>query len=238
LLAQKLAPLELKDAIIYALPRGGVPVALEIAQVLKARLDLSLVRKIGAPGHPELALAAVVDGDRPHVVVNENVQQMTGASAAYIEREGARELAEIERRRALYLGGRPRPDPRGRTVVVVDDGLATGATARAAIQALRGLGAAPLILATPVAPRDVAAAMRAEVDELICLLEPVEFWGVGSFYDDFHQLTDAEVLRLLDQAAAIGLADPGGAPRHPAQVGAEPDGREPDHLVQRAGFLE
>lgn len=201
-LADKLAPLGLKNVIVYALPRGGVPVAFEIAQALHAPLDLSLVRKIGAPGHPELALAAVVDGDRPQVVVNESVQRMTGATAAYLEREGARELAEIERRRRLYFGSRSRPDPRGKTVVIVDDGLATGATARAAIKALFSQGAARLILAVPVAPKDTVEAMRDEVDEFICLVEAVEFWGVGSFYADFHQLTDDEVLQLLDRAAA------------------------------------
>lgn len=202
-LADRLAPLGLSGAIVYALPRGGVPVAFEIARALQAPLDLALVRKIGAPGQPELALAAVVDGDRPHVVVNEAIRLLTGATDAYLEREGARELAEIERRRGLYFGDRPRPDPKGRTVIVVDDGLATGATARAAIQALRSQGAARLILASPVAPSDTAAAMREEVDDLVCLAEPVEFRGVGSFYEDFHQLSDDEVLHYLNRAEPV-----------------------------------
>lgn len=199
-LAERLAPLGLTGAIVYALPRGGVPVAFEIAQALNAPLDLALVRKIGAPGQPELALAAVVDGDRPHVVVNEEIQRLTGATAAYLEREGGRALAEIERRRHLYLGHRARPDPQGRTAIVVDDGLATGATARAAIQALRSQGASRLVLAVPVAPGETAAILRGEVDDLICLAEPDDFRGVGSFYADFHQLTDGEVLGILDRA--------------------------------------
>lgn len=201
-LAERLARLGLRDPIVYALPRGGVPVAFEIARALRAPLDLALVRKIGAPGQPELALAAVVDGDRPRVVVNEAIRRMTGATDAYLEREGARELAEIERRRGLYFGHRARLDPKGRTVIVVDDGLATGATARAAIQALRGQGAARLILAVPVAPSDTAAAMRREVDDFVCLVEPIAFWGVGSFYSDFHQLDDEEVLRYLRRSEA------------------------------------
>lgn len=205
-LADRIAALALDQAVIYALPRGGVPVAFEIARRLNAPLDLALVRKIGAPGYPELALAAVVDGERPHLVVNEQVRSSTRASPEYLEREAARELAEIERRRALYFGDRPRPEPRDKTAVVVDDGLATGATARAAIQALREQGAKRIILATPVAPRETAAAMRKEVDDLVCLSEPVEFLGVGSFYQDFHQLTDSEVLDLLKAASGFGQA--------------------------------
>lgn len=200
LLAEAVAARGYRDPIVLALPRGGVPVALEVARRLGAPLDLALVRKIGAPGNPELALAAVVDGDHPHTVVNDEIVRLTGADAAYLERQSARQLAEIERRRRLYLGDRPRPSPAGRTVVIVDDGLATGATARVAVQALRGLGAARVILAAPVAPADTAALLRGEVDELICLAEPVRFTGVGAYYQDFHQLTDDEVLMALAQA--------------------------------------
>lgn len=208
LLAERLAGRVSGNAVVYALPRGGVPVAFEIAQALDAPLDLALVRKIGAPGNPELALAAVVDGEHPHVVVNEAVRRATGASPAWLEQEGARELAEIERRRRLYFGSRTRPDPKGRTAIVVDDGLVTGATARAAIRGLRGQGVARTILAVPVAPRDVAAQLRAEVDEFVCLAEPERFWGVGGFYADFHQLTDEDVLRQLDRASGFGVASP------------------------------
>lgn len=203
-LADALIALRSDALVIYALPRGGVPVAFEIARRLDAPLDLALVRKIGAPGYPELALGAVVDGDAPYMVINESVRRTSGASDAYIEKERASELAEIERRRRLYLGLRPRLDPRGRTVVVVDDGLATGATARAAIEGLRRQGAAKVILAIPVAPPDVATAMRQEVDVFICLAEPSPFRSVGEAYADFHQLADQEVMDLLAQAASFG----------------------------------
>lgn len=205
-LAQALAVHGLEDVIVYALPRGGVPVAAEIASALRAPLDLALVRKIGAPGNPELAAAAVVDGQRPQVVRNEAIIQATGASEAYLAREVGRELAEIERRRRLYFQDARHPDPRGRTAIVVDDGLATGATARAAIHALRQRGAARVILAIPVAPPDTAADMRSEVDELVCLAQPSPFYGVGAFYEDFHQLSDDEVLMLLDRAPAPPVA--------------------------------
>lgn len=203
-LADALAVLRPDAPVIYALPRGGVPVAFEAARRLDAPLDLVLVRKIGAPGYPEVALGAVVDGDAPHMVINESVRRSTEASDAYLESERARELAEIERRRGLYFGGRPRADPRGRTAIVVDDGLATGATARAAIEGLRRQGAAKVILATPVAPPDVAEAMRREVDAFVCLAEPFPFRSVGETYGDFHQLEDQEVMDLLSEAAAFG----------------------------------
>jgi len=204
LLADRLSSRDLGGTIVYALPRGGVPVAFEVALRLDAPLDLALVRKIGAPGQPELALAAVVDGDHPRVVVNEAVRRATHASSAYLEEGRARELAEIERRRKLYFGSRRRPDPRGKTAIVVDDGLATGSTALAAIRALRDQGAARLILAVPVAPAEAAARLRTEVDELFCLAEPALFRGVGSFYLDFHQLDDSEVLSLLARSQAFG----------------------------------
>ncbi len=190
--------------LIYALPRGGVPVAFEIARRLDAPLDLVLVRKIGAPGQPELALGAVVDGDRPHLVINEGVRRATGADDAYIKRAEARELAEIERRQSLYFGALERPDPRDRTAVVVDDGLATGATALAAVQSLRQKSAAKVILAVPVAPPDAVAALRPQVDALVCLSTPDMFRSVGAAYDDFHQLEDREVLDLLADAKDFG----------------------------------
>lgn len=208
LLAEPIVARHFRDAIVYALPRGGTPVAFEIAKRLDAPLELALVRKIGAPGNPELALAAVADGGLDSVVVNEDILRLTGASEAYLRQEATRELAEIERRRRVYLGERPRPDPRGRTVIIVDDGLATGATARVAVKALRHQGAARIVLAVPVAPPDTASLLRGEVDDLVCLSEPESFRGVGAFYRDFHQLTDSEVIDLLRRAATFGGVPP------------------------------
>lgn len=196
-LAEVLAHRGLADPVLYALPRGGVPVAMEIGRRLNIPVDLVLVRKIGAPGSPELALGAVTDGAKALTVINPDVARMTGASAAYLEHARARELAEIERRRALYLGDRPRSNPSGRTAIVVDDGLATGATARAAAKALRAQGAAQVIAAVPVAPADTVAALSDDFDEVICLEQPEPFFGVGAWYRDFHQLSDEEVVALL-----------------------------------------
>ncbi len=198
-LAARLQALPLDQPVVYALPRGGVPVAVEIAEALNAPLDLILVRKIGAPGQPELALAAMVDGEAAQMVINEDVQALTGATPAFLKTGRERALAEIERRRTLYLGGRPHVSPVGRTAIVVDDGLATGATAKAALQALRRQGAAKVVLAIPVAPSETIDAMRAEADEVICLETPRPFFGVGAFYDDFHQLTDEETVALLER---------------------------------------
>ena len=198
-LASRLKALNLPEPVVYALPRGGVPLAVEIARGLKAPIDLVLVRKIGAPGQPELALAAVVDGEDAQTVVNEAVGGMTGGDAAYLEKARRRELDEIERRRAFYFGGRRHLSPAGRTAIVVDDGLATGATARAALRALKRQGAAKVVLAVPVAPVETLEEMRAEADVVVCLHTPHRFYGVGAFYSDFHQLTDEETLGLLRQ---------------------------------------
>tara|TARA_R110002124_G_scaffold118016_1_gene275225 strand:+ start:19591 stop:20262 length:672 start_codon:yes stop_codon:yes gene_type:complete len=200
-LAERVIAAGVTDAIVYALPRGGVPVALEVARALDAPLDLVLVRKIGAPGQPEVALAAVVDGGFPRMVVNEAVQRVSRASPIYLAQQKALALAEIERRRQLYFGNRTHPDPRGRTVVLVDDGLATGATARVAIQQLRARRAGRVILAVPVVPEAQLATLRSEVDGLICLAHPAEFRSVGAFYADFHQVSDREVLDQLAEAA-------------------------------------
>ena len=198
-LAARLLALGLDRPVVYALPRGGVPVGLEVANALKAPLDLIMVRKIGAPGQPELALAAVVDGDDAKTVINEEVARATGADAAFLNTARARELEEIERRRTLYMASRRHVSPTGRTAIVVDDGLATGATAKAALQALRRQGAARVVLAVPVAPFDTLETMRAEADDVVCLEMPQLFYGVGAFYDDFHQLTDEETVAMLGQ---------------------------------------
>ena len=221
-MAERLEATHLDRPVIYALPRGGVPVGLEIARALGAPLDLVLVRKIGAPGWPELALGAVVDGENAQTVVNAPVQEMTHASAAFLERAKAAELDEIERRRARYLGGHARIDPKGRIAILVDDGLATGATAKAALAALTRQGAARTVLAVPVAPADTIAEMRGEADEVVVLSAPHPFSGVGAFYRDFHQLTDDETIRLLRQAWSQRPADPPAAAtvsRREARIG-------------------
>jgi putative phosphoribosyl transferase len=194
--------LHLRDAqpVVLGLPRGGVPVGFEVAQALNAPLDLLMVRKIGAPGYPELALGAVVDGAEPQTVINDDVRRDLEVSEDYIARETARELVEIERRRALYLRGRPPVPLRGRTVIVVDDGIATGATMRVALQALAGVTPARRVLAVPVAPADVAAELERLCDEAVVLLRPTLFGAVGRFYRDFSQTGDAEVITLLDRA--------------------------------------
>ncbi len=199
-LAPYLAALELDDPVVYALPRGGVPVALEISRSLKAPLDLVMVRKIGAPGNPELALGAVVEGQVPQTILNERIRSFSGADDAYVERERAKALAEIARRRTLYIGDRPRIDPAGRTVVVVDDGLATGATMKAALAALRAQRASRLVVAVPVAPVETLAEIEALADDVICLNPSHAFRGVGGFYADFHQLADEETIGLLRSA--------------------------------------
>ena len=200
LLGQRLATLKLVDPVVLALPRGGVPVAAEVARALRAPLDLLMVRKIGAPGQREVAVAAVVDGDHPEIVVDEETLSLSGAGRAYVEAEAARELKEVERRRALYLRGRSPVPLAGRSVVLVDDGIATGTTVRAALKALQRSNAARLVLAVPVAAADTAAQLRAEVDDLVCLSQPEFFDAVGAHYRDFHQIEDEEVIALLDTA--------------------------------------
>ena len=184
--------------VVLALPRGGVPIGAEIARALRAPLDLLLVRKIGAPWQRELAVAALVDGDPPDLLVDDHLCRVAGASREYVEREAESERAELERRRRAYLRGRPPVSVKGATVVLVDDGIATGTTVRAALRALRRRGPAHLVLAVPVAPADTLAALAAEVDEILCLARPEPFHAIGCHYRDFHQVSDAEVLAALD----------------------------------------
>ena len=198
LLAQRLAAMHLAPPIVVlALPRGGVPIGAEVARVLHAGLDLLLVRKIGAPWQHELAVAAVVDGEPPEIVIDEPMLREAGIGRDYIEAEARLALQEIDRRRALYLAGRAPLPLAGATAIVVDDGIATGTTMRAALKALRRKGPRRLVLAVPVAPADACAALRAEVDDLVCLAQPEPFRAIGLHYDDFHQLEDAEVVRAL-----------------------------------------
>lgn len=198
------ALLHLKDEapIVLALPRGGVPVAFEVARALSAPLDVVLVRKIGAPGQKELGLGAVVDGARPHVVLNEEVVRSVQPGDDYIRRETAREVAEIERRRLLYRGGRPSLEVAGRTIIMVDDGIATGGTVKAVLSALRQSLPKKLVLAVPVAPADSIAELSPLADEVVALATPEPFWAVGAHYRDFTQTTDEEVMELLARAAA------------------------------------
>jgi len=200
-LAQQLAKLDLRQPVVLALPRGGVPVAAEIARELKAPLDLVLVRKIGVPWQPELAVAAIVDGEHPEMVIDTDVQRAAGVDRAYIEAEAKKQLREIERRRRSYLGGRSPIPLEGRTVIVVDDGIATGTTVRAALQALRRHKPAALVLAVPVAPRETIAELRREVDRIVCLAEPEPFYAIGLHYGDFHQVEDEEVTAALSSVS-------------------------------------
>lgn len=196
-LAKALAKYKGRGAVVLALPRGGVPVAAEIAAALGAPLDLILVRKIGVPTQPELAMGAVVDGAAPIVVRNEEVIELSGVTADEFDATCASELAEIERRRKLYIGDRARADIAGQIVIVIDDGIATGATTEAALQAIRKRKPKELVLAVPVAPRDTVEKLRSEVDSLICLETPEPFGAIGYFYRDFRQVSDREVMAIL-----------------------------------------
>ena len=197
LLARALDRYRGEMAVILALPRGGVPVAGEIAAALSAPLDLVLVRKIGVPSQPELAMGAVVDGERPLTVRNEDVIRMARVSDVEFARVRERELTEIASRRERYLGGRRHPELRGRIAIVVDDGIATGATTRAALRSVRQFGPRKLVLAIPVAPTATLAEFRDEVDEIVCLEDYEPFGSIGAYYADFAQVDDAEVRRIL-----------------------------------------
>ncbi len=196
-LAAALSGYARRDPVVLALPRGGVPVALEVAEALHAPLDLLLVRKIGLPDQPELAMGAVVDGAAPIVVRNRDIIAFSGVDEEAFEAVCRRELAEIERRRARYIGARRRAPIAGRVVIVVDDGIATGATVKAALEAIRARGPQELVLAVPVAPPQVLAALRSLVDDIVCLLTPEAFDAIGYFYDDFTQVEDAAVEAAL-----------------------------------------
>jgi len=200
-LGRRLRELDLKDPVVLALPRGGVAIGVEVAKLLDAPLDVVLVRKIGAPGQEELAAGAVVDGTTPELVLNEDVIRSLRIDAGYLERQKVRQLAEIERRRRLYLGDRPRVPIAGRTAIIVDDGIATGATVRAALRAVRRIGPGQLVLAVPVAAAAVLRQLAPEADRIVCLHAPRDLLAVGEHYRDFAQVEDAEVVAMLAQAA-------------------------------------
>lgn len=193
------------DVLILALPRGGVPVAFEVATALGQPLDVFLVRKLGVPGHGELAMGAIATGGVR--VLNDEVVEMLRIPADAIARVAADELRELERRERLYRGDRAAPPVAGRTIILIDDGLATGSSMRAAIAALRQQGPARIVVAVPVAAAETCAEFQREVDEVVCAATPEPFYAVGLWYDNFSQTTDDEVRGLLAQAAgAIGPA--------------------------------
>lgn len=188
------------DTVVVGLPRGGVPVAWAVAEELDAPLDVILVRKLGVPVQPELAMGAIGEDDVR--VIEADIVRATGVSASMLAEVERRERAELERRGALYRAGRPRIGLAGRAVVVVDDGVATGSTARAACRVARTEGATQVVLAVPVAPPDWIARLGDSADDYLAVAEPTSFSGVGQFYRDFSQTSDDEVIRILDQAAA------------------------------------
>lgn len=196
-LAEKVALRHFTDPVVLALPRGGVPVAVEVAEAIHAPLDLILVRKLGAPREPELAIGAVVDGPSPHIVLNDDIVREVGATPGDIDAIATRELAVIAGRRRLWLADRPAVGLAGRTAIIVDDGIATGATVKAAVVGARRQGAARVVIATPLAPAETVASLAALADEFVVVSTPHPFRSIGRFYDDFTQLTDADVAALL-----------------------------------------
>jgi predicted phosphoribosyltransferase len=208
-LAKALARYKAQRPVVLALPRGGVPVAAEVATALDAPLDLILVRKIGVPFQPELAMGAVVDGGKPMIVRNEDVIKLTGVSEQEFNATCDQQLAEIERRRKLYLGDRPHPKLSGRIVIVVDDGIATGATTRAALHATRMRKPSKLVLAIPVAPTATLKELRGEADDIVCLEDYEDFGAIGLFYSDFAQVSDTEVIEILARHQIKSQAIPG-----------------------------
>ena len=198
------------ELIVLALPRGGVPVAYEVAQALNAPLDIFLVRKLGVPGHEELAMGAIATGGVR--VLNDDVVDYLNISDSVIDAITDEELRELRRRERAYRGDRPEPDVSGQTVILVDDGLATGSTIRAAAQALRQQGPKKIVVAVPVSAVQTCDEYRIGVDEIVCAVTPEPFLGVGRWYDDFSQTTDAEVHDLLERAraSALTLSNPSG----------------------------
>lgn len=206
-LAREIAGRNYDDPVVLALPRGGVPVAIEIVREIAAPMDLVMVRKIGVPGQPELAAAAVVNGDDPQIVHNEEIMAHAGLDTADVDRLAGTQLDEIRRRRQSYLRGRGLVPVAGRTAIVVDDGIATGATMRASLRAVRRRKPARLVLAVPVAAPDTFAHMQDEVDGAICLYQPRLLGGIGAHYADFSQTSDDEVVRLMDEALRLSGSD-------------------------------
>lgn len=200
-LARALAEYKSADPVVLALPRGGLPVARIVADALAAPLDIVLVRKIGAPGQSELALGALVDGDPPEAVLNADLVELFGVSEDYLAQEKQALSKELDRRRESYLGDRERTDVAGKTAIVVDDGIATGATMRAALTATRSRSPKTLVLAVPVAPGESLRELSEEADRVVCLSTPEHFRAVSLHYQRFPQVSDDEVIALLGNAA-------------------------------------
>lgn len=238
-LAALLSHLEAERPIVLALPRGGVPVAYEVARTLGAPLDLLLVRKVGAPGNPELGIGAVAEGGVR--VLDRSLVARLLISAEELEASLSRAQAELAERSARYRNGARHPEVAGRTVIVVDDGLATGGTASAAVEALRERGAGRIVVGVPVAAPESAARLRELADEVVCVEQPPELRGVGAWYSDFSQTRDEEVVELLGRARAeAGAAGPAQQPERPSAAGpvriAVGEGAEVDaDLVVPAG---
>lgn len=203
-LAARLVHLQDGNAIVLALPRGGVPVGAEIARALHLPLDVLNVRKLGVPWHPELAMGAIGAGGVR--VLNDDVVRRTGVTRLQLDAVALHEQRELDRREQAYRRGRPAPDVEGRTVILVDDGIATGATVRAAIAVLRAQRPARIVLATPVAQVTIAAELRREVDDVVCVAEPRDLYAIGLWYERFDQLDDADVRALLASAIATPAA--------------------------------
>jgi len=197
----ELEKLRLHQPVVLALPRGGVPVAAEVAKALRAPLDLIIVRKVGAPGNPELAVAAIVDGDPPDVVLNRDIVEAYSLDDDQLRTLIARERPELERRRLAYRGKHPPLSIAGKTAIIVDDGVATGTTMKVAIRALKRRSPREVVVAVPVAPPDTLAELACEADWIVCLSQPAHFHALGQHYLGFPQLSDGDVVSAMDKAA-------------------------------------
>lgn len=201
MLAAELATRSLSEPFVLALPRGGVPVAFEVAKALGAPLDLVIVRKVGAPGNPELAVAAIVDGNPPDIVLNREIVEAYGLHDDDLQVLIAQERPELERRRMAYRGTRQPLVVGGKTIILVDDGAATGTTMKVAVRAMRRRSPARIVVALPVASQDAIRELKQEADEVVCLAQPPHFRALGYHYREFHQLTVDEVLAFMRETA-------------------------------------
>lgn len=222
MLARELAGLSLHAPVVLALPRGGVPVAAEVAAVLKAPLDLVIVRKVGAPGNPELAVAAIVDGDPPDVVLNREIVEAYNLDEAALATLVKRERPELQRRRAIYRRNRSPLSIAGKTALLVDDGAATGTTMKVAIRALKRRSPTAIVVALPIAPPQTVAELSQEADRVVCLAQPPHFRALGYHYRNFEQLDDEEVIAALERCRADRNAETVQRRKMPVTAGDEP----------------